>query len=249
MTDIAEIAAVERLTIPSHIAIVMDGNGRWAQERGLPRIAGHLEGRKATRRAVSACADLGVTALSIYAFSTENWSRPEDEVAGLMQLIEGALYEELETLRTANVQFRASGRVHSLPESMRKAFAYGREITGENTGLILNLCVNYGGRAEIVDAAAALARAVQAGELSPDQIDEDRFQSALYAPDLPDVELFLRPGRELRVSNFLLWQIAYAEMVVMDVLWPDFDNDHLLAGIRAFNQRERRFGSVLDDEV
>lgn len=243
-----DIVAAENLTIPAHIAIVMDGNGRWATQRGLPRIAGHIEGRRATKRAIVACDELGVTALSLYAFSTENWNRPEDEVSGLMQLIESALYEEMEELREANVQFRASGRLSGLPPTMQRAFAHGREITTGSTGLKLNLCVNYGGRAEIVDAFRTLAGAVQAGELAPEEIDEARVQQALYAPDLPDVELFLRPGREMRVSNFLLWEIAYAEFVVMDVLWPDFTAEHLLEAIRAFNRRERRFGSVLGDD-
>jgi undecaprenyl diphosphate synthase len=249
LSTLADIAAAENLTIPRHIAIVMDGNGRWATQRGLPRFAGHLEGRKATKRAVAACGELGVTALSLYAFSTENWSRPSDEVSGLMQLIEGALYEELRELHETNVQVRASGRLAGLPESMQRAFAHGRELTAGNTGLILNLCVNYGGRAEIADAARALGEAVRRGELAPEDIDEGRFQQALYAPELPDVELFVRPGREMRVSNFLLWEIAYAEIMVMDVLWPDFTAEHLLEAIRAFNQRERRFGAVLEDEV
>jgi undecaprenyl diphosphate synthase len=246
--NIIEIAAAENLVIPAHIAIVMDGNGRWATQRGLPRFAGHIEGRKATKRAVTACTDLGVTALSLYAFSTENWSRPEDEVSGLMQLIEGALREELRELHEKNVRVQASGRMTELPDSMRRVFDESREMTAANTGLALNICVNYGGRAEIVDAARALAAAVQRGELQPEDIDEARFRAALYAPGLPDVELFIRPGRELRVSNFLLWEIAYAEFVIMDVLWPDFGEEHILEALRAFSQRERRFGAVVERE-
>lgn len=248
MSELAALAATEGLTIPAHIAIVMDGNGRWARQRGLPRIMGHVEGRKATKRAIMACDDLGVTALSLYTFSTENWNRPEDEVSGLMQLIEGALYEEMEEMRGHNIRFRASGRLDGLPPTMRDVFAHGVDITRDNTGLTLNLCVNYGGRAEIVDAARKLCQAVQAGELAPGQIDEAHMQEALYTAGLPDVELFLRPGGELRVSNFLLWQSAYAEFVVMDVLWPDFTADHLLEGIRAFNRRERRFGAITDED-
>jgi undecaprenyl diphosphate synthase len=244
LSTLADTAAAEALAIPAHIAIVMDGNGRWATQRGLPRFAGHIEGRSATKRAVTACSDLGVTALSLYAFSTENWSRPSDEVSGLMQLIEGALLEEMRELHDSNVQFRASGRLAGLPETMQQVFAHGREITADNTGLMLNLCVNYGGRAEIVDAARTLGETVQRGELQPEEIDEAAFQGALYAPELPDVELFIRPGREMRVSNFLLWEIAYAEIVVLDVLWPDFADEHLLEGVRAFSRRERRFGGV-----
>ncbi|MBU0611482.1 MAG: di-trans,poly-cis-decaprenylcistransferase [Armatimonadetes bacterium] len=224
----------------------MDGNGRWATQRGLPRIAGHIEGRQATKRAIVACNDLGVSALSLYTFSTENWNRPADEVSGLMALIEGAFLEELEEMRTSNVNFRASGRLEQLPPTLQRVFEHGRETTAANTGLKLNLCVNYGGRAEIVDAARALVQAARDGDLDPSGLDEAAFQQALYAPELPDVELFLRPGGETRVSNFLLWQIAYAEIVVMDVLWPDFTADHLLDAIRAFNRRDRRFGMVLD---
>lgn len=246
MPALTDVVTIEGLTIPSHIAIVMDGNGRWATQRGLPRFAGHIEGRKATKRAVKACGELGVTALSIYAFSTENWNRPADEVAGLMELIEGALIEELAELHDMNVQFRASGRLSGLPETMQRVFADAQARTAANTGLILNLCVNYGGRAEIVDAARQLAEQVRAGLLAPADMNEQHFQGALYAPHLPDVELFLRPGREMRVSNFLLWEIAYAEIVVLDVLWPDFTAEHLLDAIRAFNKRERRFGAVPD---
>ncbi|MEI6500983.1 MAG: polyprenyl diphosphate synthase [Armatimonadota bacterium] len=248
MTDIVAIAAAEGLALPAHIAIVMDGNGRWARQRGLPRIAGHYEGRKATKRVVEACKDLGVGALSLYAFSTENWGRPSDEVSGLMDLIEHALAEELQELTEVNVQVRASGRLDQLRPSMQRVFADSIERTKHNTGLIMNLCVNYGGRAELVDAMRKIAAATQSGALEPGAIDCDEIQAALYQPDLPDVELFLRPGREMRVSNFLLWQIAYAEMVIMDVLWPDFAEKHLLAALRVFSSRARRFGQVVEEE-
>ena len=248
MTDIVSTAAAEGLVLPAHLAIVMDGNGRWAKSRGLPRIAGHYEGRKATKRVVEACKDLGIGALSVYAFSTENWGRPQDEVSGLMQLIEGALAEELQELTEVNVQVRASGRLEQLPRSMQKVLTDAIEETAGNTGLILNLCINYGGRAELVDAVRKLAQRVSAGEMSPEQIDLPQVQAALYQPDLPDVELFLRPGRELRVSNFLLWQIAYAEMVIMDVLWPDFTEEHLLEALRVFSRRQRRFGQVVEED-
>ena len=237
-------AQAEGLVIPNHLAVVMDGNGRWAQQRGLPRLAGHYEGRKASKRMVAACGKLGVKALSLYAFSTENWSRPEEEVSGLMDLIEHAIHEELRELDEANVIFRASGRLHEVPPSLQETFRYGRELTADNTGLTLNLCVNYGGRAEIVDTTRTLARAAQSGALAPEDIGEEHFQSHLYAPDLPNVDLLLRPGGEMRVSNFLLWESAYAEIVVMTVLWPDFQEEHLLEAIRTFNARQRRFGRV-----
>lgn len=248
VTDIEAAVAAEGLAIPAHLAVVMDGNGRWATQRGLPRLAGHYEGRKATKRIVTACNDLNFPALSLYAFSTENWARPEDEVSGLLKLIEEALLEEIRGLHEANVQMRATGRLEELPSSMRAAFDHGRELTASNTGLKLNLCINYGGRAEIVDAARRLSARAVAGELAPGDIDEQTLAGSLYWPELPDVELFLRPGQEMRVSNFLLWQIAYAEMIVMDVLWPDFDTEHLLEALRLFSRRQRRFGGVVEEQ-
>lgn len=243
-STLAERAAEEGLRIPSHIAVVMDGNGRWAQQRGLPRLAGHLEGRKATKRFVQASGELGVQAISLYAFSTENWSRSESEVKGLLALIETSLREELRELDEADVVFRASGRLEQLPQSLQEMLAGGREATAGNGGLTLNLCINYGGRAEIVDAARALAMAARAGEVEPQAISESDLAGRLYAPDLPDVEMLLRPGGEMRVSNFLLWEIAYAELVVLDVLWPDFQREHLLEAIRVFSRRQRRFGGA-----
>lgn len=248
MNDLLTAIANENLTVPQHIAIVMDGNGRWATQRGLPRIAGHYEGRKATKRVVQALTDTEVKALSLYAFSTENWGRPDDEVSGLMDLIETALAEELVALCEHNVRIVTSGRLQELRPSMQDVLARGREITAQNTGMTLNLCINYGGRAEIVDAARTLAEQVAGGKMSAESITEKSFGRALYAPELPDVELFIRPGRELRVSNFLLWEIAYAEFVLMDVLWPDFAETHILEALRAFNTRQRRFGQVVEQE-
>ena len=234
--------------IPAHIAIIMDGNGRWAQQRGLDRLYGHMEGRKTTGRVVETCSDLGVRVLSLYAFSVENWRRPEDEVSGLMGLIEQALAGEIEDLVGTNIRFLASGRRNELPGSLQRTFNRAEELTRENSGMVLNLLVNYGGRAEIVDAAAALARRVRAGEMAPEDIDEAIFARHLYAPELPDPDLLLRPGGEMRVSNFLLWQIAYTEIVVMPVLWPDFTTEHLLWAIQEYNVRQRRYGRVPPDE-
>ena len=222
--------------------------GAGPRNGGCRGSRGHYEGRKATKRVVEACKDLGVGALSLYAFSTENWGRPSDEVSGLMDLIEHALAEELQELTEVNVQVRASGRLNQLPPSMQQVLADSIERTKHNTGLIMNLCVNYGGRAELVDAVRRIATASQSGVLEPGAIDCDDIQAALYQPDLPDVELFLRPGREMRVSNFLLWQMAYAEMVIMDVLWPDFVEEHVLEALRVFSGRQRRFGQVVEEE-
>lgn len=238
---------LEGLRLPQHLAVIMDGNGRWAQQRGLPRIQGHYEGRKATKRCVEACAQIGVPFLSVYAFSVENWRRPQNEVEALMQLIETALREEAAELHDRNIRLRASGRIHALPAGLRAAVAESEALTAGNTGMTLNLLVNYSGRAEIMDAARALAEDVARGDLAGEAIDEARFTSALYSPDLPDPDLLVRPGGEHRVSNFLLWQIAYAEIVVLPVLWPDFDREHLVEAIVEFNHRSRRFGGVPSD--
>ncbi len=222
----------------------MDGNGRWAEQRGLNRIEGHFEGRKAARRVVEACGELGIPVLSLYAFSVQNWQRPGPEVEGLIGLIETALREELDALVTNDVRFIASGRRAELPESLRRILDEVEEDTADNQGLILNLLVNYGGRTEIIDAARALAQEVAAGDISPADIDEQLFAEHLYAPELPDPDLIIRPGGEMRLSNFLLWEIAYAELVVMPVLWPDFTAAHLIAAIKEYNTRQRRFGRV-----
>ena len=230
--------------VPAHIAIIMDGNGRWAQQHGLSRLEGHFEGCKASRRAIQACSELGVAALSLYAFSAENWARPGDEVSGLMTLIESAMRDDLDDLIGADVRFIASGRREELPEPLQHVLAEAEERTAKDTGMVLNLLVNYGGRAELVDAARGLASRVQAGEIGPDDIDEAAVAAHLYAPQLPDPDLLVRPGGEMRVSNFLLWEIAYAEIVVMPVLWPDFTADHLIEAIVEYNARQRRFGRV-----
>ncbi len=240
--------ALSGLIIPRHIAIIMDGNGRWAQQRGLPRLQGHFEGRKATRRVVEACVEFGVEVLSVYAFSAENWRRPAEEVQGLLTLMESALQEELADLCGNNVRLIPTGRLGELPESLQRVLEKARQETASNSGLTLNLLVNYGGRAEIVDAARSFARRVQAGWAAPDDLNEEVLRQYLYAPDLPDPDLVIRPGGEQRLSNFLLWQTSYSELLVMDVLWPDFGREHLLAAIIEFNRRERRFGGVADTE-
>jgi len=230
--------------IPRHIGIVMDGNGRWAEQRGLSRFDGHLEGRKTAQRVVEACASLGVEVLSLYAFSVQNWQRPTPEVEGLMDLIETALREELQALVANDVRFVASGRRQELPRSLQRILNEVEQETAGNQGLTLNLLVNYGGRTEIVDAARNIAEQVAAGDIFPADIDERLFANYLYTPDLPDPDLVIRPGGEMRVSNFLLWEIAYAELVVMPVLWPDFTTDHLIDAIKEYNTRERRFGRL-----
>ena len=246
--DISDDSQLDGLEIPRHIAIIMDGNGRWAAQRGLPRIQGHIEGYEATRRVVKACAEVGVDILSIYAFSTENWHRPDAEVEGLMELIEQALCEELADLDRNNVCFIASGRISELPPSLQEAITEAQDCTADNSGLVLNLLINYSGRAEITDAAQAIAQKAKANEIDPEQIDEDSLSRHLYAPQLPDPDMVVRPGGEMRVSNFLLWEIAYAEIVVMPVLWPDFTKQHLIEAIGEYNRRQRRFGRASADD-
>lgn len=235
---------VEGLEIPGHVAIIMDGNGRWAQERGLPRVQGHLYGRYATKRAVRACGAIGVRALSLYAFSAENWRRPPDEVEAILGLVERALREEMDELDEANVRFRASGRLDELPDSLARLLKEAEEKLRANSGMVLNLCVNYGGRAEIADAARAIAEKAAAGAVAAGDVDEVLVAEHLYQADLPEVDLLIRPGGEMRVSNFLLWQIAYAEIVVLPVLWPDFREEHLAEAIEEYNRRQRRFGGL-----
>ena len=234
--------------IPAHIAIIMDGNGRWAEQHGLSRMDGHLAGRNAAWRVIGLCTKLGVEVLSLYTFSAQNWQRPTPEVEGLMELIEVAVHEELQAAVAEDIRFVASGRREALPRSLRRVLDEVEEDTAGNQGLTLNLLINYGGRAEIIDATRALAQQVEAGDISPADIDEQLFADQLYAPDLPDPDLIIRPGGEMRISNFLLWQIAYAELVVMPVLWPDFSVTHLIDAITEYNTRQRRFGRVLEGD-
>jgi undecaprenyl diphosphate synthase len=234
--------------LPRHIAVVMDGNGRWARQRGLKRIEGHAEGRKATRRVVEECVRLGIEHLSLYAFSTENWSRSAEEVRGILTLIEMALEAELDDLHANNVRFITSGRTQDLPESLQRALAAGEARTAGNSGLVLNLALNYSGRTELADACRAIARDCVEGRLSAAEVTVEAVGRRLYRPELPDVDLFIRPGGEMRVSNFLLWQIAYAEIYVCSVLWPDFQAEHLHEAIAEFGRRERRFGGLPGSE-
>jgi len=230
--------------LPAHIAIIMDGNGRWARRRHLPRLAGHRAGRESVRCVVRTCAQLGIPYLTLYAFSLENWQRPRSEVAGLMNFFEQVLREETDELDANGVQLRAIGRLDMLPERTRRALASAQERLASNDRLVLTLALSYGGRAEIVDAVRRASLAVARGELEPQQIDEKRFRNFLYDPELPDPDLLIRTSGELRVSNFLLWQIAYTEIYVTEVYWPDFREQDLIDSIRAFQKRERRFGLI-----
>jgi len=232
-------------TMPSHIAIIMDGNGRWATQRGFPRIAGHKKGYETVLDIVRACGELHLTALTLYTFSTENWRRPQDEIEMLMQLIEWATTENLPTMMENNVRLRISGRFAELSESLQAALTDVMEKTSGNTGLVLNLAINYGGRSEILDAVHEACRRVKDGEIAADEIGEDYFSGLLYTAGLPDPDLLIRTANEMRISNFLLWQIAYSELWVTDTLWPDFTPNDLIRAIADFQKRTRRFGAVV----
>jgi undecaprenyl diphosphate synthase len=230
--------------IPKHIAIIMDGNGRWATLKGLPRWEGHKEGVKRVREITEAAAELGIEVLSLYAFSTENWNRPPKEIELLMMLLEEYLERELPTMMEQNIRLSAMGRLHRLPESTQKKLKETISKTQNNTGMILNLALSYGGQAELTDACTKIAKKVQKGILSPDEIDEDTIKAHLYCPELPDVDLLIRTSGEIRLSNFMLWQNAYAEFYFTPVLWPDFRKGDLIKAILEYQSRERRFGGV-----
>jgi undecaprenyl diphosphate synthase len=229
--------------LPRHIAIIMDGNGRWAKKRHRPRIAGHHAGAEPVRKCVRTCAKLGVTHLTLYTFSIENWTRPKTEVIGLMAFLGEVLQREVLELNENNVRLNAIGRLDALPAATRRTVDRSIEALAKNTGLVLTLCLSYGGRAEIVDAARRLSARVLSGEVKADDIDENMFRTALYDPSIPDPDLLIRTSGELRVSNFLLWEIAYSEIWVTDTLWPDFTETHLLDAIDDYMKRERRYGS------
>ena len=228
--------------IPRHVAIIMDGNGRWAERRGLSRVEGHRAGKEAVSAVVRAAGDLGIEVLTLYAFSIENWNRPQSEVTELMRLAERYLDEELPEVMANDIQVRAIGRLDRLPPRVRKQVEHAVEKTRDNGKLKLVFALSYGGRAEIVDAARRIARDAEQGRVEPDAVDEKVFASYLYDPELPDPDLLIRTGGESRVSNFLLWQIAYAEIYVSELMWPDFRAEHLALALRDFSSRERRFG-------
>jgi undecaprenyl diphosphate synthase len=242
------LAKIDKTRVPAHVAIIMDGNGRWAKKRSLPRLAGHKAGVKSVKRAVEAASDLGIRYLTVYAFSLENWRRPANEVRGLMKLLVETVKGELDELNEKGIRLNALGRWRELPPEIVRTIEDSLDITAGNDKGVLNLAVNYGGRAEIVDAAKRLATEAAAGALKPDDIDEDFFAARLYAPDLPDPDLFIRTSGEMRISNFLLWELAYTELWVTPVLWPDFEKADFYEAVYEFQQRHRRFGG-LDGEA
>jgi len=256
MSDLTELAAQEsdderlvrsldRSRLPRHVAIIMDGNGRWARKRRLPRVAGHRAGVEAVRDTVETSARLGLEVLTLYAFSQENWKRPRTEVAILMELLKEYVRKELDTLLKNNIRFQVIGRMSDLAEPVRRELTRGLEATAHCTGLLFNIALSYGGRAEIVDACRELLRE----GTPPEDVDEKTFASRLYTAGLPDPDLLIRTSGEMRVSNFLLWQIAYAEIWVTPTLWPDFRKRDLVAAILDYQRRERRYGGLSHEKT
>lgn len=230
--------------LPRHVAIIMDGNGRWAAQRSQPRIAGHRAGVEAVRAAVDTGARLGLGALTLYAFSTENWKRPRYEVDALMRMLRRYLRLELDEIDRQNIKFQTIGRTGALSETVRREIARATERTAENKGMVLTVALNYGGRAEIVDACRAAMRRLLDERNAPDELTEERIANELYTRNLPDLDLLVRTSGELRISNFLLWQAAYSEIYVTETLWPDFRRLHMLEAIVDYQRRDRRFGGL-----
>jgi undecaprenyl diphosphate synthase len=231
--------------LPRHVAVIMDGNGRWAAQRHLPRVEGHRAGIDSVRDVVEGSARLGIEVLTLYAFSVENWKRPVTEVSTLMMLLKRYLRLELNTLLRNNIRFRVIGRASDLAPDIRRELAAAEEKTAANAGMLFNIALNYGGRAEIVEAARRLLE----GGVKPEELDEERFAGFLYTAGQPDPDLLIRTSGEMRVSNFLLWQIAYAEIWVTETLWPDFRKRHLLEAVLAYQKRHRRYGGITQPAI
>lgn len=238
------LAAIDFERLPKHVAIIMDGNGRWAAQRSQPRIAGHRAGVEAVRSAVDTGARLGLGALTLYAFSTENWKRPRYEVDALMRMLRKYLRIELEEIHKQNIRFQTIGRIEALAPRVRDEIARASEHTAANTGMVLSVALNYGGRAELVDACRNAMKRLESEQRSADDLNEADIERELYTHGLPDLDLLVRTSGELRISNFLLWQIAYAEIHVTETLWPDFRRKNLLEAIVDYQQRSRRFGGL-----
>ncbi|MCB1066284.1 MAG: isoprenyl transferase [Verrucomicrobiae bacterium] len=230
--------------VPRHIAIIMDGNGRWAEERGLPRRDGHRAGAESVRKCVETCGEIGVEYLTLYAFSSENWKRPKTEVDALMRLLEAFLKEKTKEMKKQNVRLQAIGRIDLLPERCQKQLHKSIQETSENSGLTLVLALSYGSREEIIDGIKSVLRAVREGHIDEAMIDPDLFGKHLYTRYYPDPDLLIRTSGEMRISNFLLWQISYAEIYITPKLWPDFGNDDLKEAVADYARRHRRFGAL-----
>ncbi|MDA0266335.1 MAG: isoprenyl transferase [Cyanobacteria bacterium] len=235
---------LEQARLPKHVAVIMDGNGRWAKQRGRPRIMGHRRGVDTLKKLLRCCSDWGISALTAYAFSTENWGRPLEEVGFLMALFERVLRQELAEMMSEQVRIQFVGDLAALPESLQNEIDRAVTATQHNQGILFTVATNYGGRQEIIQACQAIALQVQAGEIAPQDIDEALFARHLYTADTCDPDLLIRTSGEMRISNFLLWQLAYAEIYVTSTLWPDFDQAEFHQALCAYQQRDRRFGKV-----
>ncbi|MEH2229199.1 MAG: isoprenyl transferase [Nostoc sp.] len=235
---------LKRELLPQHVAVIMDGNGRWAKRQGLPRIMGHKRGVDALKDLLRCCQDWGIQALTAYAFSTENWKRPQEEVDFLMTLFQRVLRQELREMVEENVQIKFVGNLQDLPRSLQQEISRSMEETKNNRGIRFSVATNYGGRQEILQACQAIAKLVQQGALQPNEINEQVFESHLYTAGITDPDLLIRTSGEMRLSNFLLWQMAYGEIYITDALWPDFDRAEFHRALCAYQQRERRFGKV-----
>ena len=231
--------------LPQHLAIIMDGNGRWAKKRGLPRSAGHKEGAKSVRRVITSCLDFNIPILTIYAFSTENWKRPKQEIVYLLKLFERFLSKEKANLIKNNIKINFIGRLNNLPDSLTEKMKELHESTISNNKLVLNVAINYGGRAEIVDALKSIALKIEEKKLNIEEINENTIRDNLYTQNLPDPDLLIRTAGEMRISNFMIWQIAYTELWVTPVYWPDFDENNLIEAIRNFQKRVRKYGGKI----
>ena len=235
---------MEKNKIPQHIAIIMDGNGRWAKERGKIRLFGHVNGYKRIYPTIKHCKDIGVKYVSLYAFSSENWSRPGIEVKGIMQILRKGIKQQIDKMAEEDLRFVVSGRVDELEPIYKDLINYAVESTKNNKTITLNLCFNYGGRNEIIDATKKICKKVKAGEINIDDINSEVFSNYLYHPEIPDPELMIRTAGEMRISNYLLWELAYSELYVTDIYWPDFSIEELDKAIESYSKRERRFGGL-----
>ncbi len=244
MSATPHLSPEAKASLPQHVAVIMDGNGRWARERHLPRVEGHRRGAESAKTIIRTAGEVGIKYLTLYAFSVENWNRPKDEVAALMKYLIHYLKSETPDLNKNNVRLEAIGQIHRLPENVQEQLKKSIATLAKNNGLTLVLALSYGGRTEIVDAVRTIAREVKAGKLDPDAITEKTFSQHLYTRNYPDPDLLIRTSGEMRVSNFLLWQISYAELVITPTLWPDFRRPQFFAALDEYAKRHRRFGGV-----
>ncbi len=241
-----ESSMIDTHNLPEHIAIIMDGNGRWAKEKGLPRVAGHRAGMKSVKKIVRLCSELGIKVLTLYAFSTENWTRPKKEISTLMSILREYLRKEIDELHQKNVKIDFMGRIYELPELVQQDLKWAKEKTANNTGLLLNVALNYSGRVDIIDAVKKIIVDIENKKCRKEDVNEALFEKYLYTADLPEPDLLIRTSGEMRISNFLLWQIAYTEIYITPTYWPDFSKEHLLSAIVDYQKRERRFGGILE---